>query len=124
MRRPAAPRDRRLVALLAAAALAAFLLPPALGGAQGGLGVTASLAGCGQDGPHVSCDIVVGFGEVAGADRYSATVSKPDGSVEDMGGLAPGSTTLRVGYVGDGRYVVTVSAWDGSVQAESASARG
>ena len=124
-RHPPRARRRHLGAALLASLVAGTLwLSPGLGGAQGGMRVSASLVGCGQDGDRVSCDLAVSFDQVADADRYTASVTKPDGTVQELGIVVPGSTTLRVGHSGNGRYVITIWAWDDGARAQSASAGG
>lgn len=97
--------------VLAAAPLRAFGV---IGQGTAGLVVSASLGGCGVasgDG-GVACRIDVGYGGVAGADRYTASATLPDGSVQDFGTLGgAGNSSVYVPYVGAGTYTVTVSAW-------------
>jgi hypothetical protein len=79
--------------------------------APGSLDAQASLDTCGIFEQQIVCKLDVAFNQVAGADRYAATVTGPDGSVADYGDIGPGGTSLWVPYVGDGTYTVTVQAW-------------
>jgi hypothetical protein len=111
---------RRLLLLIALAAIAVVPLrafgvvgdEPA-----GGLSVSASLGGCGVGGSQILCEIQVDFGGVEGADYYTASVTRADGSVQNAGtvgaGEGGGSASIYVPYVGSGTYTVTVSAWGG-----------
>jgi hypothetical protein len=109
-------RRKRLL-LYAALALAVPLPAFALGltgsssPAPGSLDAQASLDTCGIFEQQIVCKLDVAFNQVAGADRYAATVTGPDGSVADYGDVGPGGTSLWVPYVGDGTYTVTVQAW-------------
>jgi hypothetical protein len=109
---------RRLLLVVALAAIAVVPLRAfgVVGGDEaGGLGVQASLGGCGVSGSEIVCEIQVAFTGVEGADHYTATVTRADGSVQDAGtvgtGEGGGSATIYVPYVGSGTYSVTVSAW-------------
>jgi hypothetical protein len=77
--------------------------------------VIASLGGCGVAGEGIVCQIDVSFSGVEGADYYTASVTRADGSVQDLGtvgsGEGGGSASVSVPYVGAGNYSVTVSAW-------------
>ena len=103
--------------LLLYAALAIVIPLPALalaggGSSAGGLSVSASLDHCGVSTDSVVCQINANWTFVEGADRYTASVTAPDGSVTDYGDVGGGSATLWVPYAGNGGYTVTVSAWD------------
>jgi hypothetical protein len=97
------------VALALAVPLPAFALTG--GDAPAGLSVSASLDECGIAASNVVCKIDASWNEVAGADRYTASVSSPDGAVSDYGDVGGTSTSIWVPYVGNGTYTVTVSAW-------------
>jgi hypothetical protein len=111
---------RRLLLLVALAAIAVVPLR-AFGvvgdETAGGLSVSASLGGCGVGGSQILCEIQVDFGGVEGADYYTASVTRADGSVQNAGtvgaGEGGGSASIYVPYVGSGTYTVTVSAWGG-----------
>src|SRR5436190_22784907 len=109
-------RRKRLILYLALA-LAAPVPAFALGltdsstPAPGSLDAQASLDTCGIFEQQIVCKLDVAFNQVAGADRYSANVTGPDGSVSDYGDVGPGGTSLWVPYVGDGTYTVTIQAW-------------
>jgi hypothetical protein len=109
-----------VAALLAAGALAA---PAVFGGGPGSIAVSASLAGCERLGGEVTCQVAVSFSSLGGADYYTATVTRPDGGAQDFGRVGPGSATLPVSYAGNGRYVVTISAWGETKRLGSASSR-
>src|SRR5436190_14584456 len=109
-------RRRRMI-LYAALALAVPVLAFALeltgesAPAPGSLDASASLDGCGLFEQQIVCKVDVGFNQIAGADRYAASVTAPDGSVADYGDVGAGGAGLWVPYVGDGTYTVTVQAW-------------
>jgi hypothetical protein len=79
--------------------------------APAGLSVQASLDDCGVYESQIVCMIDTSFSQVEGADYYTASVSRPDGSVADFGAVNPGGTSLWVPYVGNGSYTVEVSAY-------------
>jgi hypothetical protein len=113
---------RRRALLYAALALAAPVPAFALGlggsASAGSLDAHASLDSCGIFEQQIVCKIDVGFNQVAGADRYTASVAAPNGSVADYGAVGPGGGSLWVPYAGDGTYTVTVDAW-GQPQTEN-----
>jgi hypothetical protein len=109
-----------VVALLAAAAVAA---PSVLGGGPGSISVSASLAGCERSAGSINCQIAVSFSSLRGASHYTATVTRPDGSVQELGQVGPGAATLPVTYTHNGEYVVTISAWGSGKRVASASSR-
>jgi hypothetical protein len=106
---------RRRTVIYAALALAVPLPAFALSGddssGSASLGVTASLDQCGIAAATVVCKIDASWNTVAGAERYTASVTSPDGAVTDYGDVGGTSTSLWVPYVGNGTYTVTVSAW-------------
>ena len=106
---------RRRTFLYAALALAVPLPAFALSGgdapASDTLSVSASLDGCGIAASNVVCKIDASWNAVAGADRYTASVSSPDGAVSDYGDFGGTGTSIWVPYVGNGTYTVTISAW-------------
>jgi len=102
--------------LYALLALAAPLPALALTGGDGetageGLSVSASLDGCGTAGAQIVCKLDASWNALPGAERYTASVTRPDGSVIDAGEVGAGSTSVWVPYVGNGTYTVTVSAY-------------
>lgn len=107
-----------IAVLLAAAAVAA---PTVSGGGPGSISVAASLAGCDRSGGGITCQIGVSFSSLPGADHYTATVTRPDGSTQAFGHVGSGSATLPVTYTGNGHYVVTISAWGGAERLGQAS---
>lgn len=109
-----------VAALLAAAAVAA---PTVSGGGPGSISVTASLAGCDRSDGGITCRIGVSFSSLPGADHYTATVTRPDGSTQAFGHVGPGSATLPVTYTRNGHYVVTISAWGSAKRLGQASSR-
>jgi hypothetical protein len=105
---------RRRAILFAALALAAPVPAFALVGGSSGVGsldAHASLDRCGVFQQQIVCKFDVSFNEIAGAERYTASVTAPDGSVSDYGSVGPGGGSLWVPYAGDGSYTVTVDAW-------------
>ena len=100
-----------LTLLAALAALAVAVFPAAAMAQPRGLAVTASLAGCHEAGTGTVCQVDVTFETIEGADSYTAMVKTPAGSTEDLGQVGAGSASLPVSYAGNGRYVVTISAW-------------
>jgi hypothetical protein len=113
-------RRRTLVYVLLALAvpLPAFALTSGGAPAAPSLSVSASLASCGVAGDQVVCQIDASWNAVAGATRYTATVTKPDGSVVDFGEVGSGGQTFNVGYAGNGTYTVTVSVYGTPPEAE------
>jgi len=106
---------RRRTLLYAALALAvpvpAFALGLGGSASAGSLDAHASLDSCGIFEQQIVCKIDVSFNQVAGADRYTASVAAPNGSVADYGAVGPGGGSVWVPYAGDGTYTVTVDAW-------------
>jgi hypothetical protein len=105
-----------LVAAIAALAVVPLRAFGVVGGGPSALTVSASLAGCGVAGESgIVCQIDFSFTGVEDADYYTATVTRADGSVQDLGtvgsGEGGGSASVSVPYVGSGNYTVTVSAW-------------
>jgi hypothetical protein len=98
-------------------ALLALAVPPfALGGEEppsgpADLSVSASLAGCGLVDAAIVCQIDAGWTPLEGADYYTVSVTRPDGSVVDAGEAAGAGRSLFVPYVGPGTYAVEVAAW-------------
>lgn len=109
-----------MAVLLAATAVAA---PTVLGGGPGSISVSTSLAGCDRSGEGITCGIAVSFSSLPGADHYTATVTRPDGSTQEFGRVGQGSATLPVTYTGNGQYVVTISAWGGAERLGKSSSR-
>jgi hypothetical protein len=107
---------RRRTLIYAALALAVPFPAFALSGgdspsASSTLSVGASLDECGIAASSVVCKIDASWNDVAGAERYTASVTSPDGAVTDYGDVTGTSTSVWVPYVGNGTYTVTVSAW-------------
>jgi len=107
---------RRRTALYAALALlvpaSAFALGNGAPGADGQLGVTASLDSCGIYQNAVVCKIDATFDQVDGATSYTASVTRGDGSVIDYGEIdGGGATSFWVPYSGNGTYTVQISAY-------------
>lgn len=109
---------RRRAFLYAALALAVPLPALALSGDDGGSGteqvsisVSASLDGCGTAADTIVCKIDASWSDVPGAERYTASVTRADGSVVDFGEVGAGGSSFWVPYVGNGSYTVTVSAY-------------
>ena len=75
------------------------------------LSVSVELDRCGVAGARVLCKLDVAYGQIPGATRYTASVSRPDGSVADHGVVEPGGTSLWVAYAGDGEYSVEISVY-------------
>jgi hypothetical protein len=98
-------------------ALLVLVVPTfALGGEEepsgpGALSVSAALEGCGLANAAIVCQINATWSSVDGADYYAVSVTRPDGSVADLGQGAGTSRTLFVPYVGAGTYSVQVAAW-------------
>jgi len=109
-------RRRRLIlyaALALAAPVPAFALELGSGSPSGAgsLDAQASLDSCGLFENQIVCKIDVSYNEIAGAERYTASVAAPTGSVSDFGSVGAGGTSLWVPYSGDGDYSVTIQAW-------------
>ncbi len=75
------------------------------------LSVSASLGSCGLANAAIVCQIDASWNALEGADYYTVSVTRPDGSVLDLGQAAGTSRTLFVSYVGSGSYSVQVAAW-------------
>ena len=75
------------------------------------LAVSTSLEACGLAGSDVVCELDVAYNAVSGASRYTATVTRADGSVVDYGNVGAGGASLYVPYVGPGSYSVRITAY-------------
>lgn len=75
------------------------------------LSVSASLGECGLAETTIVCRIDSSWGSVDGAEYYTASVTRADGSVVDYGTIGGGGTSLWVPYVGSGTYSLQVVAW-------------
>lgn len=75
------------------------------------LTVSASLDSCGTATDTIVCKIDASWNEITGADRYTASVTRADGSVVDFGDVGAGGSSFWVPYVGNGTYTVTVSVY-------------
>jgi hypothetical protein len=100
------------------AALALIVPLPALAltgdeeaGGEGSLAVSASLDSCGTAADTIVCKIDATWNQIPGATRYTASVTRADGTVVDFGDVGAGSGSFWVPYVGNGAYTVTVSAY-------------
>ncbi len=108
--------SRRWTIPLAALALLVPVGAVALDRGSSGLGVQASLERCGVAGDTVFCQISASFDRVEGAEFYTATVTRPDSTVQDFGRVATGeagraSASLWIPYGGNGSYTVEITAW-------------
>jgi len=109
-------RPRRAL-LLAALALCVPLPALAVGGdkppsaAPATLAVGVALDRCGILEARILCKLDVRFDSVPGASSYTASVTRPDGSVVDLGEIGAGPASAWVAYAGDGTYTVEVSAY-------------
>ena len=103
-------------------ALLALLIPVgavALDRSSGGLDVRSSLEGCGVAGDTVFCHISASFDEVEGGEFYTATVTRPDSTVQDFGRVpTAGSASLWIPYAGNGAYAVEITAWGRNADGE------
>ena len=81
------------------------------GSAEASLSVSASLDGCGTSSAAIVCRIDATWNEIPGAERYTASVTRADGSVVDFGDVGSGGSSFTVPYAGNGTYTVTVSAY-------------
>jgi hypothetical protein len=75
------------------------------------LSVSSSLGSCGVVDTGVACQINISFNSLPNATSYTATITSPDGSVTDLGGVGPGGSSAWVPYVGAGTYAVQVTAY-------------
>ena len=76
-----------------------------------GLSVGVSLDRCGLIETEVVCKLDVAYDEIPDATSYTASVTRPDGSVVDYGEVEGGGTSLWVPYVGSGTYSVEIAAY-------------
>ena len=60
---------------------------------------------------QVVCGLSVSFGALDNATSYTASVTRADGSVIDVGAVSPGGSSIYVPYVGAGTYTVRVTAY-------------
>lgn len=97
--------------------LLALAVPPfALGGEEAPAGpqalqVSASLGGCGIADAAIVCSIDTSWNSIEGAEEYAVSVTRPDGSVVDLGQSGGTARTLFIPYVGSGNYSIQVTAW-------------
>ena len=75
------------------------------------LSVSASLSGCGLANAAIVCQVDASWGGVEGAEHYTVSVTRADGSVMDLGETTGTSRSIFVPYVGPGTYSVQVAAW-------------
>jgi hypothetical protein len=105
----------RRIRIIGLALLALGVPAFAFGGEQppavGDLSVSASLGGCGLAGNAIVCEIDASWNELEGADYYTVSVTRADGSVVDLGQSTGSSRAIFVPYVGPGTYSVQVAAW-------------
>ena len=111
-------RNRALWLTLAAllAPLPAFALSGEDGSGQAeagpaALSVSSSLGSCGIMGTGIACQVGFSFNSLPNATSYTATITSPDGSVTDVGGVGPSGGSAWVPYVGAGTYSVQVTAY-------------
>ena len=111
-------RNRALWLTLAAlvAPIPAFALNGEEGAGQveagpAALAVSSSLGSCGVIDTGISCQINISFNSLPNATSYTASITSPDGSVTDLGGVGPSGTSAWVPYVGAGTYAVQVTAY-------------
>ncbi len=107
---------RRRALIYAALALTVPLPALAVGGRGGPadlpeLSVAASLDTCGTAADTIVCKIDASWNQIPGATRYTASVTRADGSVVDFGDVGAGAANFWVPYVGNGTYTVSVSAY-------------
>ena len=95
---------------------------PAPEPAQERLAVSATLDSCGTAADMIVCKIDATWNDVAGATRYTASVTRADGSVVDFGTVGAGAASFWVPYAGNGAYTVTVSAYGEAPGEEKAQA--
>jgi hypothetical protein len=107
----------RVVSVVVAAALVIAVLLLMQGGATAQpagpapLSVDVSVNSCGMTYGRMFCRLDVSYGTIPGADRYAASVRRPDGVAFSIGSVAAGGTSVVVPYVGPGRYSVRVLAY-------------
>jgi hypothetical protein len=105
-------RRLRIIGLsLLALGVPAFAFGGEQGPSGGSLSVSASLGGCGLANAAIVCQIDASWTAFEGADYYTVSVTRADGSVVDLGQSSGTSRSLYVPYVGPGTYSVQVSAW-------------
>ena len=75
------------------------------------LSVSSSLGSCGVIDTGIACPVNVSFNTLPNATSYTATITSPDGSVTDLGGVGAGGTSAWIPYVGAGTYAVQVTAY-------------
>lgn len=114
-RRSRGPRTLVLALIALAVPLPALALndgkPEPAGLAPVEMTVSASLGECGLVDTQIVCQIDASWDAVEGADYYTVSVTRADGSVVDYGETSATGTSLWVGYVGSGTYSVEVAAW-------------
>lgn len=108
--------SRRWIVPLAALALLVPVGAVALDRGSSGLAVAASLESCGVAGDSVVCQVSASFNHVEDAEFYTATITRPDSTVQDFGRIASGgagrmNVSLWVSYASNGPYVVEITAW-------------
>jgi hypothetical protein len=110
---------RAVVAVVAIAIAIAVLAGTASGG---GIRVDASLSGCKPSGGGAVCNIRAAFTGVAGAEYYTASVTRPDGATQGFGRVPAGGASVWPRYTGDGTYTITITAWDDGQRVKRGSA--
>lgn len=75
------------------------------------LSVSASLGACGLASSAIVCEISTSWNALDGAEYYTVSVTRADGSVTDFGSSSGAGRTLYVQYAGPGSYTVQVEAW-------------
>jgi hypothetical protein len=62
-------------------------------------------------GDGIACQVNLSFNSLPNATSYAATITSPDGSVTDLGGVSPSGASAWIPYVGAGTYSVQVTAY-------------
>jgi hypothetical protein len=116
--------SRRLIIPLAALALLVPVGAVALDRGSSGLDITSSLEWCGVSGDTVFCNISASFNLLEDGEFYTATVTAPDSTVQDLGRVATGgegrtTASLWVPFAGNGAYIVEITAWTRDADGEA-----
>jgi hypothetical protein len=116
--------SRRLIIPLAALALLVPVGAVALDRGSSGLDITSSLEWCGVSGDAVFCNISASFNLLEDGEFYTATVTAPDSTVQDLGRVATGgegrtTASLWVPFAGNGAYIVEITAWTRDADGEA-----
>lgn len=98
------------IALALTVPLPAFALSGG-GATPANLAVSVAFDRCALLEAQIVCKLDVSFDSVDGATSYTASVTRPDGSVLDLRTIGASPASIWVGYAGDGVYSVQVSAY-------------